>query len=266
MNPMKTTLIALAVLSAFSLSLPVHAAKTPRPLITDQRMKKLTYDPNQVYDFIGTPGYYTTIEFGPDETVKVIAAGDTIAWQIVPDKNAVMLKPTEKNAATNLTVRTAVGTRQTERRYYFEITSSDNQALRTVRVRFEYPSASPITTIAGPAAAVPKPVETIIGCDRANVNRDYGTSGDKTVIALQRACDDGKFTYLQFDPDAEIPSIHLVGADGTESTVNTRREGRYLVVERTGSMFILKNGPSAHLCVQNNANPYKRAFGVRKEA
>ncbi|CEH58014.1 hypothetical protein XACS582_13040001 [Xanthomonas citri pv. citri] len=30
------------------------------------------------------------------------------------------------------------------------------------------------------------------------------------------------------------------------------------MVERTASLFTLRNG-NAHLCVQNNANPYKRA-------
>ncbi len=61
-----------------------------------------------------------------------------------------------------------------------------------------------------------------------------------------------------FDQNAEIPSVYTVGPDGTETIVNTRREGQYLVVERTASLFTLRNG-NAHLCVQNNANPYKRA-------
>ncbi|MEN9136751.1 TrbG/VirB9 family P-type conjugative transfer protein, partial [Xanthomonas euvesicatoria] len=84
------------------------------------------------------------------------------------------------------------------------------------------------------------------------------TSGNKTAIPLKRAFDDGQFTYFMFDQNAEIPSVYTVGPDGKESLVNTRREGQYLVVERTASLFTLRNGNS-HLCVQNNANPYKRA-------
>ncbi len=225
---------------------PAHAAKSPRSLATDQRVKQVPYDPNQVYEIVGTYGYQTSIEFSQDEKVKVVTLGDSIAWQTVPYQNRLFLKPVEPNAATNLTVIT------NKRTYYFTLTSAKKQAPMTFLVRFVYPNAS-LSMSAG-AGDAPPPGK---GPDLAKLNLDYGTSGNKAAIPLKRAFDDGEFTYLLFDQNAEIPSVYTVGPDGSESIVNTRREGPYLVVERVASLFTLRNGKE-QLCVQNNANPFRR--------
>ncbi|WP_374728565.1 P-type conjugative transfer protein VirB9 [Caballeronia hypogeia] len=225
---------------------PAYAAKSPHSVVTDDRVKQVPYDPNQVYEIVGTYGYQTSIEFANDETVKVVSLGDSIAWQTVPYQNRIFLKPVEPNAATNLTVITD------KRTYYFKLNSSRSRASMTFLVRFVYPNAN-TNTYAGASGSR----RASNGLDSSRLNLDYGTSGDKTAIALSRAFDDGQFTYFLFDQNAEIPSVYTVGPDGTESIVNTRREGQYLVVERTASLFTLRNGNS-HLCVQNNANPYRR--------
>lgn len=245
---MQFTPFALAVLAGtLSLQpLPAGAAKFPNSLVTDDRVKQVAYDPNQVYEIVGTYGYQTSIEFAGDETVKVVTLGDSIAWQTVPYQNRLFLKPVEPNAATNLTVITD------KRTYYFKLTSAKGRASQTFLVRFIYPNSR--TGLYGGAG----PNRANSGFDPARINLDYGTSGDKTAIPLNRAFDDGQFTYFLFDASAEIPSVYMVGPDGTESIVNTRREGAYLVVERTASLFTLRNG-KAYLCVQNNASPYRRA-------
>ncbi|AZR25149.1 P-type conjugative transfer protein VirB9 (plasmid) [Xanthomonas vasicola] len=242
--------LAVALIAGTSISLawvPAHAAKLPHSLVTDDRVKQVPYDPNQVYEIVGTYGYQTSIEFANDETVKVVTLGDSIAWQTVPYQNRLFLKPVEPNAATNLTVITD------KRTYYFKLTSSKSQAAMMFLVRFVYPNSNVKTYVgAGSSQRMSN------GFDPAKLNLGYGTSGNKTAIPLKRAFDDGQFTYFMFDQNAEIPSVYTVGPDGTETIVNTRREGQYLVVERTASLFTLRNGNS-HLCVQNNANPYKRA-------
>ncbi|SAL00293.1 conjugal transfer protein TrbG/VirB9/CagX [Caballeronia arationis] len=227
-------------------SMQANAAKLPRPLFTDDRVKQVAYDPNQVYEIVGTYGYQTSIEFANDELVKVVTVGDSIAWQTVPYQNRLFLKPVEPNAATNLTVITD------KRTYYFKLNSAKSRASMTFLVRFVYPNAN-MNGVTGAAASR----RASTGIDPARLNLDYGTSGNKAAIPLARAFDDGQFTYFLLAPDAEIPSVYTVGPDGSESIVNTRREGQYLVVERTASLFTLRNGNS-HLCVQNNANPYRR--------
>lgn len=246
---------ALMVGAAVSLaSFPGQAAKVPHSLVTDHRVKQVPYDPNQVYEVVGTYGYQTSIEFASDETVKVVTLGDSIAWQTVPYQNRLFLKPVEPNAATNLTVITD------KRTYYFKLSSARNRAYMTFLVRFIYPNTNL------PAHRSEKPKNASTGLDLSNINHEYGTSGNKKAIALKRVFDDGQFTYFLFDQDAGIPSVYMVGPDGTESLVNTRREGQYLVVERTASLFTLRDGAS-HLCVQNNMRPYQRVDSapVRKD-
>ncbi len=242
--------LAIAISASASISLaliPAYAAKSPHSLVTDDRVKQVPYDSNQVYEIVGTYGYQTSIEFANDETVKVVTLGDSIAWQTVPYQNRLFLKPVEPNAATNLTVITD------KRTYYFKLTSSKKRTSMTFLVRFVYPNSNKnMYAGAGGSHRVSN------GFDPAKLNLDYGTSGNKTAIPLNRAFDDGQFTYFLFAQSTEIPSVYTVGPDGTESIVNTRREGQYLVAERTASLFTLRNGNS-YLCVRNNANPYKRA-------
>lgn len=251
--PFDTFFLAATLVVGAAVSLassPVHAAKVPHSLVTDNRVKQVPYDPNQVYEVVGTYGYQTSIEFASDETVKVVTLGDSIAWQTVPYQNRLFLKPVEPNATTNLTVITD------KRTYYFKLSSARNRAYMTFLVRFIYPNA----TLQAQDDGIAKRADN--GVDLAKLNLDYGTSGNKKAIALNRVFDDGQFTYFLFDQDADIPSVYLVGPDGTESLVNTRREGPYLVVERTASLFTLRNG-SAYLCVQNNMRPYQRVTNAQ---
>jgi type IV secretion system protein VirB9 len=218
-----------------------HAAKKPNSLVTDNRVKQVAYDPNQVYEVVGTYGYQTSIEFDKSETIKVVTLGDSIAWQTVPYENRLFLKPVEPNAATNLTVITD------KRTYYFKLSSSRSRSTMTFLVRFVYPNSN-IHVLSSQSGVTRRNVVF----DLSSLNLDYGVSGDKHAIQLTKAFDDGQFTYFDFEDNADIPTIYAVGPDGTESLVNTRREGNYLVVERTVALFTLRNGTS-YLCVQNNA-------------
>ena len=114
----------------FLTSLPSHAAKFAHSLVTDDRVKQVLYDQNQVYEIVGTYGYQTSIEFANDETIKVVALGDSIAWETVPYQNRLFIKPVESNAATNMTVLT------NKRTYYFKLTSSKSRALMAFLIRF----------------------------------------------------------------------------------------------------------------------------------
>lgn len=246
-------LCAVVVVSAGLLpSSPAQAAKFPNPLITDNRVKQVAYDANQVYEVVGTYGFQTSIEFAPDEKVEVVTLGDSIAWQTVPYRNRLFLKPVEPNAETNLTVITD------KRTYYFKLMSGKGRASQTFLVRFVYPEALQRVATSGARGADGAAKASTVDLSRMNI--DYSTSGETAAIQLRRAFDDGQFTYLQFDKDAEIPAVYTVGPDGTESIVNTRREGGYLVVERTARQFTLRNG-EAYLCVQNNALASRRAGG-----
>lgn len=225
-----------------------HAAKLPTPLMTDNRVKQVPYDPNQVYELVGSYNYQTSIEFEADEMVKVVALGDTIAWQTIPFRNRVFIKPVEDNADTNMTIITS------KRTYYFQLSSTKKRTGQSYLVRFIYPSSrlSSFTEVKSPE---PAPVVSTGTPGSPNIN--YGYAGDKDAIGLQSVMDDGQFTKFLLKKGADMPQFYRVLPDGTEAMVNKRREGDYVVVERLDSMFVLRDG-NAHVCVENLANPYKR--------
>ncbi|WP_233102430.1 TrbG/VirB9 family P-type conjugative transfer protein [Pseudomonas sp. MF7453] len=223
--------------------------------MTDNRVKQVPYDPNQVYELVGTYNYQTSLEFEADEMVKVVALGDTIAWQTIPFRNRIFLKPVEENADTNLTVITS------KRTYYFQLSSSKKRTGQSYLVRFIYPS-SRVSSFTEVKSHEPAPVVSTGTPGSPNIN--YGYSGDKDAIGLQSVMDDGQFTKFLLKKGADMPQFYRVLPDGTEAMVNKRREGDYVVVERLDSMFVLRDG-NAHVCVENLANPYKRTVtrGVR---
>ena len=55
---------------------------------------------------------------------------------------------------------------------------------------------------------------------------------------------------------ANLPALFAVDPDGNEALVNFRMEGRYVVVERVGSLFTLRNGDEA-LCLFNEDRPFR---------
>ena len=81
------------------------------------------------------------IEFGASERIENIAIGDSLSWQVTPNKKAdlLFLKPIDRSPSTNMTVVTNL------RRYNFELISEVVDARKTRRrqtfdIRFVYPN------------------------------------------------------------------------------------------------------------------------------
>ena len=202
----------------------VFAEGIPRSMSMDARVKVLTYSPNQVYKLVAYYGYQIDIELSPREEIKTIAAGDTIAWQIVNSGRHLFVKPMSAPARTNLSVIT------NQRTYVFDLTARatvDRDDI-TYLVRFKQ-SETALVSMGTPDKGAPR------------LNLDYKLAGSSSTRPLH-VFDDGQFTYFKFDPEKELPAIFVVGGDGKESLVNYRIEGTYVVVERLGEFFTLRNG------------------------
>jgi type IV secretion system protein VirB9 len=242
-------------------SLNVVAEKTPRSIATDVRIRQVMYSANEIYEIVGTYGYQTVIEFSESEEIKLVAIGDSIAWQAVPAQSRLFLKPVEPDTATNLTVTT------NKRIYYFNLIASRNKSRDslTYTVRFIYNDAG-VTTVSPQAPAVSDvaaKATTVTPKAPTEFNFNYQVSGSKE-IALVRAFDDGQFTYLQFANAVDVPAVFVVDREGKESLVNSRVEGQYVVVERVASQFTLRNG-SVVACLFNRAKPFADAsFNTEK--
>ena len=77
----------------------------------------MLFDPDEVVQLRGALGWQIMIEFGSDERIENVSIGDSLAWQVTPNKRArnLFLKPLMKNATTNMTVVTD------RRRYAFSL-------------------------------------------------------------------------------------------------------------------------------------------------
>ena len=232
-----------------------QALRNPRGLATDNRIKTVMYDPNQIYKFTGHYGYESSIEFATDEEVQTVSVGDSVAWQVTPNGSRLFLKPVEQDALTNMTVVT------NKRTYHFELHPAETEDISdpamTFVLRFMYPSEGELS---GGGVLDPVPDPTLDDTP-GKYKFNYTISGANTIAAL-KIFDDGEFTYFQFrDKNGEIPGFFQVGPGGEESLVNFRVRGSYVVVERVASQFTLRHGKEV-VCVFNEAMP--KGSGARR--
>ena len=217
---------------------PSQAALVPQPGPGDPRIHVVRYDPTQVIELDAVLGYELLIEFAPDERIENVAIGDSLGWQVTPNRkaNLLFLKPMDKVPATNMTVITD------SRRYSFELSALPRKAVRNSRaiiyaLQFDYPSsaAKARDTPAGPV--VPPPPQVI--------NQSYSYDGSSKTLPL-RIFDDGHTTYFQFREGEAFPAIFaLEGDESREVVVNSSMRGGYVAVDRLARGFVLRQGNDA---------------------
>ncbi len=232
---MKQWMVLAALLA--STSFAAGAGEWPRSSQIDPRIRLVAYSPDIVIQITGFLGYQQMIEFAADERIENVAIGDATAWQVTPNKrgNILFLKPLERSARTNMTVVTD------RRRYNFELTAkSGTLALQhdlTFAIRFKYPDV----IAAAPPPETKKPADPDPSLAPEKWNLAYSYDGAKINVPA-RLFDDGKATYFQWPEGVATPAILLVADDKSESIVNFRQGGKYIIVEQISRQFILRNG------------------------
>lgn len=215
---------------------PAMAAVQPTPGPVDPRIRTVIFNPREVVTITGQLGYQMLIEFAPAERIENISIGDSLSWQVTPNKKAdlLFLKPIDRSPSTNMTVVTNL------RRYNFELiavaANTGTRRAQTYDVRFLYPNEE---LAAGNAAPIEAPLSDGIAPDGWNFAYSY--TGAKTNVPA-RVFDDGHFTYFQWPDGVDTPAVFVIGGDGKEALVNHITKGRYLVVEQLASYFMLRNG------------------------
>ena len=223
---MRVFLLGLAILL---LSPAARAAESPRPGYVDPRIQTITYDPDQVVVLYGAPGYQLMLEFGPNERLENVSIGDSLGWQVTPNRraNVLFLKPLDRHAVTNMTIIT------NQRHYAFDLRVARKGVSPTKLpyiVRFIYPQVALATTVPEPPPTAPR-----------IVNSDYLVAG-MIESAPVRVFDDGRLTYFEWAAESSTPAIFSVASDGSESLVNSGVRGGFTVVEQLAPRFILRNG------------------------
>ncbi len=214
--------LALALIAAPA------AAVEPHPGPGDPRIYEVLYDPSEVVELHGALGFQLSLEFDPSERIENVAIGDSLGWQVTPNRkaNLLFIKPMSLRPSTNMTVITNL------RRYNFELSVKAHAAAKSIpfSVRFTYPP--PVYAVVEPPAPPAPPVDR---------NHAYSYQGSNKALP-DRMFDDGEATYFAFRAQEDLPAIFAVDPNGAESVVNSHMRDGYIVVDRIARGFVLRRG------------------------
>jgi type IV secretion system protein VirB9 len=209
---------------------PLAAAVVPAAGPGDPRIRWVHYDPDQVVQLAGTLGYQMTIEFGDDERIENVSIGDSLGWQITPNRKAslLFLKPIAASARhTDMTVVTSL------RRYTFDLSAHAGRGRDATiyALRFVYPPPVILAAADGPP---PKLLPKI-------ANEAYSYRGSTATLPT-RVFDDGHDTYFAFAEQADYPAILALDGKKQEESVNSAVRDGYVVVDQLAPAFVLRRG------------------------
>lgn len=253
---------SLALASSPAPSGPPDAKPAPLSSERDARFRVVDYDPDRVYDVTVHVGYQVDLMFAPgEEPISFgVVLGDPDAWSFAVAANHVFLKPKAADGNTNLTVVTNRG-----RTYAFMLfyaprrpTEKTVGTALNMRIQFRYPDDERAAAIA--AASKPDPVvasERLAKAEREIRNIDYYACGQDEVNP-DTIFDDGRFTYLRYKGNRELPSIFVVNDDGSENLVNSRvapDDPETIIVQRIAKRFVFRHGKTAGCVVNKGYDP-----------
>lgn len=246
----------LLCLVACLLSAHVLAIDYPTGSSADARVKSVVYNENDVVAIYAYQGVATHVVFAPDEEVLDMASGFSAGWEFSNRRNNLYLKPKSLEPAdtaspaslspqpgrwdTNLIVTT------TRRVYAFQLfligprvpdAKLPIDPRMAFRIKFLYPTdeaAKADAKLASTRLAQPPLVR--------NTSYTMQVGKRSSAIAPTSAYDDGRFTYLKFPNNREIPAVFLAAEDGTESLVNVHVNDDVVVVQRVAPRLTLRLG------------------------
>jgi len=236
---------ALALLLYLSVPISALALENPRSSRLDHRVRYVNYNPADVIQLDAVIGVATHIVLEPGENYLYHVFGDSQAYAFTYKNNHLFFKPTAEDADTNLIVITD------RRDYSFRLSYSDNRsspALYKLVVRYPEVEARQRTRAAQKAA-----VERALRAASSSVNWQAYTRSGHAAIAPVHAWDDGRQTWLQFAPEADIPTVYRVTPDGQEVITNHHMaDERTMVLHRTSARWHLRLGDQV-LAIHNAA-------------
>jgi type IV secretion system protein VirB9 len=245
---------------------------------SDPRLREVVYDPKAVVTIPVERGVVTLVMLDADEAIAEVASGlggdctkTEAAWCIAaqPGGRNLFVKPKSTASAANTV---AVVTDRRSHSFRFVVLADGDPRPPVYRLVVK----APVLRIAAPArlaqrdglalppvAALPPapspPTAQQIVTERLQgkpqvLNSSYsiaeGDASENIVPVL--VFDDGRFTYLRFPGNREVPAVFQVLADGSETLVNARMEDDFLVVDRVSRRLTLRAG-SAVVAVWNDA-------------
>lgn len=222
----------------------------------DPRIRVIDYDPDAIYRVVGAYRTATQVVFAPDETIRHVAVGDSVAWEVAAEGSVLFLKPRERHQATNLLVVTDRGGQA--RHYAFELAAGEARGRTPAyQIRFRYPAddqARALRAVEEAAAAVETRLVGLAlqqGAAEGPRNLAYSVQGS-TDLQPSEVSDNGRFTVLRFPGAQAVPAIFAVAEDGSERLVPFDVRGDYVVIHGVERGLRLRRGGQV-LCIYNEA-------------
>jgi type IV secretion system protein VirB9 len=209
----------------------------------DARLASRLYDPEAIVRIEGQAGVQATIAFAEDEHIENVAIGDSVSWQVTPNKRANLLfvKPLKLKARTNMTVVTDRHT------YFFDLVAGTG-ARPIYALRFTYPEAqSKPAGNPAQAALSAEEADAIATAGQARplepakLNFAWRTRG-KAALLPARVFDDGASTYLGWAQGTPLPAILVRNEKGVEGPVNFAVRDDVIVIDGVPALILLRRG------------------------
>lgn len=230
----------------------------------DPRLREVVYDPRAVVTVPVKRGVVTLVVLDADEAITEVAAGlggdcakVESAWCVAAQpggRNLFVKAKSSANAANTL----AVVTDRRTHSFRFVVLADGDPKPPVYRLVVKAPArvATPARLaphdaallMALPAVPPPPPPHQVVA-ERMQakpqvMNTQYSIAegaGSQDIVPTL-VFDDGRFTYLRFPGNREVPAVFHVLGDGSETLVNARMEDDLLVVDRVSRRLMLRAG------------------------
>jgi type IV secretion system protein VirB9 len=240
----------------------VAAAAQSQP--ADPRLRELLYDSRAVVTVPVKRGVVTHVMLDSDEAITEVGAGlggdcskADAAWCVAAQAGGrhIFVKPKSGAGAPN---NLAVVTDRRTHAFRFVVLPDDDARLPVYRLVVKAAPPRPAYTPSPAIAALPvmplplialqpspeeliaERLQTPAQLQNSNYSIAEGAGSQDIVPAL--IFDDGRFTYIRFPGNREVPAVFHVQPDGSETLVNARMEDDLLVVDRVSRRLMLRAG------------------------
>lgn len=232
--------ILLLLISLFCVA-TTWANQVPRGLATDNRIKIVAYNANDVVTIHGSHFVSTAVYLDKNESILHVDVGDPLAWKVTPSKDApyiLFLEPQLPQSDTNMTVIT------TKRSYQFRLFTNHGDTPQSKNVifslKFNYPEEEQ-AQFESELAGLQRSFLDNAPNNAVKWNYNYSFYGSKRLAPIQ-AVDNGTFTIFKFPKNTIVPGIFAVDGHRNESLVNFRVEGDYVFIQGIRHQYTLRNG------------------------
>lgn len=221
----------------------VQAAPVQRTS-TCETIRAVPFNSDQITTLRARRGFVTQLVLGAGEIIVDKRGGDVEGWDVSDVVGSPMLsiKPRSTAYNSNLIVTT------NQRVYVIALEVVPNKtACSDWQLSFKIPAPPVLAVIketpqmvaAREAAAVKRAMKDIPGA--RNWNYSMQALPGSEDITPNEVYDDGRFTYMRFSGNRELPSIFRISSDGEEVIVDRHMQGRdVVVIHEMSRRFVLR--------------------------